>query len=97
MPGVLAEGGLISGAPRQGERIIARRGGDEVILLDPDSGNYYTLDDIGGRVWELCDGSRSPDEIAQVLAVEYDAPVEQIRADVVELLGELRESRLVSH
>ena len=88
---------MTSSAPKRGERIIARRGADEVILLDPDSGNYFTLDDIGGRIWELCDGSRSPDEIAQVLAVEYDAPVEQIRTDVDELLGELRESRLVFH
>ena len=86
---------VTSSAPKQGERIIARRGDDEVILLDPDTGNYYTLDDIGGRIWELCDGSRSPDEIAQVLSVEYEAPVDQIRGDVNELLGELRESRLV--
>ena len=84
-------------APKRAERIIARRGDDAVILLDPDSGDYYTLDDIGGRIWELCDGSRSVDEIADVLAAEYDAPAERIRADVVDLLDELREGRLVVH
>jgi coenzyme PQQ biosynthesis protein PqqD len=89
--------GMTSGAPRRGEHIVARRGDDAVILLDPDSGHYYTLDDVGGRIWELCDGSRSVDEIADLLAAEYDAPAERIRADVIELLSELREGRLVSY
>ena len=97
MASVSLADGVSSGAPRRVERIVARRGDDAVILLDPDSGNYYTLDDVGGRIWELCDGSRSIEEIADVLAAEYDAPAEQIRADVIELLGELREGRLVFH
>ena len=66
-----------------------------MILLDPASGEYFTLDDVGGRIWELCDGFRSVDEIASVLADEYDAPVDRIRADALELLTELRESQLV--
>lgn len=67
-----------------------------MILLDPASGEYFTLDDVGGRIWELCDGTKSVDDIAAVLASEYDAPVEEIRADALELLNELRESKLVS-
>jgi coenzyme PQQ biosynthesis protein PqqD len=97
MASVFPADGVTSGAPRRGERIVARRGEDAVILLDPDSGNYYTLDDVGGRIWELCDGSRTVDEIADLLAAEYDAPAERIRADVIELLSELRDGRLVSH
>lgn len=84
------------GRPARGERIISRRADQTLILLDPDSGEYFTLDDVGGRIWELCDGSRSVDEIAAALAEEYDAPPEQIRADVAELLSDLRDSRLVA-
>src|SRR5207253_302514 len=82
-------------SPRQSERVVSRRGEDTVILLDPESGEYFTLDDVGGRIWELCDGSRTVEEIAETIASEYDAPAERVRADVIELLGELRESRLV--
>jgi len=37
--------------------------GDSV-LLDIDSGEYFSLNEVGGRVWELCDGPRSIDSIA---------------------------------
>lgn len=82
--------------PTRSARIVARRAAETVVLLDPANGEYFTLDDVGGRVWELCDGSRNIEEIAQALALEYDATVERIRADVLELLGELGESDLVA-
>ena len=44
-------GGRCFECPKRAERIIARRGDDAGILLDPDSGDYYTPDDIGGRIW----------------------------------------------
>lgn len=81
--------------PQRNERVVSRRAEETVILLDPASGEYFTLDDVGGRIWELCDGSRTVDQIAAVLADEYDAPVDRIRADALELLTELRESQLV--
>ena len=76
--------------------ILAQAAGETVILLTPDSGEYFTLNEVGGRIWELADGSRTVSEIAGALAGEYDAPVEEIRADALELLGELAEERLVS-
>jgi hypothetical protein len=81
--------------PSRNERVVSRRAAETVILLDPTSGEYFTLDDVGGRIWELCDGSRDVDQIAAALALEYDAAPERIRADVVELLDELAGSDLV--
>ena len=42
------------------------------------SGEYFTLDEVGGRVWELCDGTRSIDEIATIVTEEYDAPLDRV-------------------
>jgi hypothetical protein len=83
--------------PRRRERVLARPGPDTetVILLDPDTGQYYTLDDVGSRVWELCDGGRSVEEIAAVITSEYEAPAKTIAADVQELLAELAGEKLV--
>lgn len=82
--------------PRRSDLVVARRAGETVILLDPSSGEYFTLDDVGGRVWELCDGSRTVSEIVDAIAREYDAPRERIQGDVSELLAELAGIQLVA-
>ena len=76
--------------------MLAQAAGDTVILLTPDSGEYFTLNEVGGRIWELADGSRSVAEIAATLVEEYAAPLEEIQADALEVLGELADERLVS-
>jgi hypothetical protein len=76
--------------------VLAQAAGETVILLTPDSGEYFTLNEVGGRIWELADGSRSVAEIAGVLVEEYEAPLADIEADALELLGELAGERLVS-
>jgi hypothetical protein len=81
--------------PRQREPVLARRVADTLILLDPHGGEYFSLDEVGTRVWELCDGAHSVREMVAVLAEEFDAPAATIEADVVELLGELAGERLL--
>ena len=76
--------------------VLAQAAGETVILLTPDSGEYFTLNEVGGRIWELADGSRTAAEIAGMLVDEYDAPPEEIQADMFELLSELAEERLLS-
>ena len=81
--------------PRRADRILTHRGQQELVLLDPESGMYFTLDEVGARVWELADGRATVAVIADALAAEFDAPLETIIADLLELLGELEESGLV--
>jgi hypothetical protein len=82
--------------PTRRADVLAQAAGDTVILLTPDSGEYFTLNEVGGRIWELADGSRSVAEIAAVLGEEYEAPLEEIQADAVGVLGELAEQRLIT-
>jgi Coenzyme PQQ synthesis protein D (PqqD) len=70
-------------------RVVFTRAGDSALLLDPASGNYFSLTDVGARIWELCDGEHTLDEIADELAGEYDAAPETIRTDARDLLEEL--------
>ncbi len=81
--------------PKQREPVLAQRVGETLVLLDPHGGQYFALDEVGTRVWELCDGTRSVAELVAVLTAEYAAPAETIEADVVELLSELAGERLV--
>jgi hypothetical protein len=66
------------------------------VLLNLDDGQYYALDDVGGRIWELSDGTRTVGQIAEALCAEYDAPLAEIQTDVLELLQDLVGEGLVS-
>ena len=65
------------------------------VLLDIDSGEYFTLNEVGGRVWDLCDGSRSVASIAEALSAEYEVEEAVLRADAMECLGDLLNRHLV--
>jgi hypothetical protein len=66
-----------------------------LVLLNPKSGEYYTLEAVGTRVWQLCDGKRTISEIAATIAEEYDESPETIERDVMELVKELMDEELV--
>ena len=83
------------GCPRRKEQIIAQKGADEVLLFDMDDGSYYALNEVGNRIWELCDGTHGMAEMVCVLAKEYNAPAEMIEPDILEVLGDLRSKNLI--
>ena len=83
--------------PLRRDRVLVQRAADEWILLDVESGQYYALDEVSGRVWDLCDGSHSVSAMVDALCREYDAPAESVEEDVLAFLGEMADERLVIH
>lgn len=83
--------------PRRRDRVLVQRAADEWILLDVESGQYYALDEVSGRVWDLCDGSHSVSAMVEAVCREYDAPAEAVEEDVLAFLGEMADERLVVH
>jgi hypothetical protein len=81
--------------PRRQEQIIVQKGAQEVLLFNMDDGSYYALNEVGNRIWELCDGTHGMAEMVCVLAKEYGAPAEMIETDVLELLDDLRSKNLI--
>ena len=57
------------------------------VLLAPE--RILTPDQTAVAVLQLCDGTRTVEEIAANLAKEYSAPVDVIANDVVDLLQDL--------
>jgi pyrroloquinoline quinone biosynthesis protein D len=81
--------------PTRREQILTQHAADTLVLLDPESGEYFALGEVGARIWELCDGTRSVADLVEILCQEYDAPADVIQADLEELLAELIEAKLV--
>jgi len=69
---------------------------DETVILDPESGSYYTLDDIGTRMIELLQETGSLDATVELMAKEYDATAATVQADLTELLEKMTQQGLTT-
>ena len=67
----------------------------DTALLDLRSEKYFTLNEVGTRIWELLGEGTEIAMIVELLAEEYDAPVEAIRTDTLALLAALHAAGLV--
>jgi Coenzyme PQQ synthesis protein D (PqqD) len=65
------------------------------VLVRPDDGGFYLLDELGARVWALCDGSRSLDQLIALVGAESGQPPAAVAGDVREWVSELRTERLL--
>ena len=80
---------------RREEGILAQEAHGQTVLLRLADGGYYSLDEVGAMIWDLCDGQRAVGEIVAMLCAEFDAPEATVRADVLEFIDDLRRERLL--
>ena len=67
----------------------------EAILIHLQTGTYYSLNGVGTAFWELLDGTHTVADCAAKLSTEYDAPVDVITGDLLELAEDLMKEGLV--
>jgi Coenzyme PQQ synthesis protein D (PqqD) len=67
----------------------------EVIVIDLDSGSYYSLRDISAEIWHCVKAGADEDSIGDSLAERYAASSEEIASSVSRLLDELAAERLI--
>jgi hypothetical protein len=60
-------------------------------------GQYYTLNAVGGRIWELLASWIRFDDIVIRLHEEFDASLERLRADVMRVLQQLQRLALITY
>jgi coenzyme PQQ synthesis protein D (PqqD) len=91
----MRETGSFNNRPKRQEQIIVQKGSNDVLLFSMEDGSYYALNEVGNRIWELCDGTHEVAQLISILAKEYDAPVKIIEMDVMEVLEELQSKNLI--
>jgi hypothetical protein len=75
--------------------VVFTREGERTILLDHRQGQYFGLDEVGTRVWELLSGGASLARAADALEAEYEAPREVLERDAAALAARLEELKLL--
>lgn len=69
----------------------------EAILINLASGNYYSMDEVGAKIWELIETGASVDELVASIVPLYDVAEKEARGDIERLVETLVEEGLVAH
>jgi hypothetical protein len=82
--------------PTHHPRTAARVFSGEAVIITPAENKVRMLNTVGSRVWELADGTRTVDEIAGVLAGEFDVDLAQAQESATQFIDELAAKGLLA-
>lgn len=69
--------------------------GDEVALLNVETGKYFGLGDTGSSIWKLIEEPSVLVEVVEKLMQEYEVDREVCSEHVLEFIGNLLEEELI--
>jgi hypothetical protein len=69
------------------------RGG--AVALNLKTGQYYSLNKVGARMWILLQQEESLEAVIGAIVADYNVDAEQVAQDLTRLLQELQESGLI--
>lgn len=67
----------------------------EAVILDLQSDQYFGLDDVATRMWQLLREHASPEAIIPILLDEYEVDEATLRRDLADLIESLAERGLI--
>jgi len=85
----------LSDKARISNDVLARKVGEETVMLHLTDGTYFGLDPVGTRIWELLTEGKSLVEICDIMIDEYDVSRDAIERDVIRLADELAARGLI--
>ncbi len=83
--------------PIRRENIIAEEleGMDEVIFIDPETGDNYAMNNMAAVILELCDGKHSAEDMSRIIQETLAGDFERIHKDVQAMLAEFSAFNLI--
>lgn len=76
--------------------VISQELSGETVLLDLESENYFGLDEVGTRIWQLIRESGDLNTIYHTLLEEYEVSGERLQQDMNKLLTEIEKLGLIT-
>jgi hypothetical protein len=85
----------VIGLHRRLKAVLAREVEDGMLLLDTESDRIHQLNQTASFIWKTCDEAASSEEIAALLAKQFDIDEAVAARDVIEMLSKLRSLNLI--
>ena len=86
----------LKSVPRRSENIRWREFGTDGILLDPRSGDYFQVDDVGITIWKRMDGRKTVEKIVEELSSDFCSEEGDMVKDTIEFMERLVGEGLIS-
>jgi hypothetical protein len=69
---------------------------DQTIMMDLEQGNYYDLNIVGSRIWDLIEKEISVKDICSILLSEYNVEEKHCKMAVITFLKEMQKEGIIS-
>ena len=87
---------MMGKVPVKNEEIVWRNLEGEAVLLNPNSGKYFGMNEVGCSFWEKVDGKRNVGEIVDLLFGEYKVERNNLEKDIDELVAALEKNQIIT-
>jgi hypothetical protein len=77
-------------------RYIGSKIGEELMLMDLNTGNYININQIGTIIWEQIQEPKKVEDICKVLQKDFDVTEEQCQKDTLDYLQRMGEQDLIN-
>lgn len=77
------------------DKVSYRIVGEESVILNLESGDYYGLNAAGTAIWEMIMAGKTLGEIVAKLKLSYNTEESTLRSDVKKLLSDLTKEGLI--
>lgn len=67
----------------------------EVVMMNLDKGQYFMMNQVGSRIWEIIKEPSTVNNIINTLLGEFQVEKNQCKENVVEFLGKLKNADLI--
>lgn len=67
----------------------------EKVMMNLDKGKYFSLNEVGSRIWTIISSSISIKGITDILIKEYDVDYETCKVEVIKFIKKLYEDDLI--
>jgi len=82
--------------PAVSASVTWRKTGEEAVILNMETSEYYSANETGTFIWELFSAGTRPEKIAAALAGEYGITLDQAEQDLAAFLKDLASLKIVT-
>ena len=75
--------------------ILASQIDNETVMMDTENGEYYGMNQVGSRIWELLDTPQTLSQLQTTLLLEFEITEKECLNDIELFVGQLLEKRMV--
>jgi hypothetical protein len=80
---------------KRNPEIITSNIDGEIVMMSTEMGEYYGLDEIGSRIWDLIENPLPVSELVSKLLDEFNTDKETCTSDTLDFLNELVVKKIV--